>query len=206
MSRITKAIELPVGKDEIFSLLVDSASIATIFGAQRASVFPEKGGAFEIYFFGEDVDSTKGCKIVNFDPGNSIEFEFKGPSQHKSYSFVQNTISIQLSEVGSNTKIHIIHGPFAEGGEWEEAKAYFDSNWNRWVNNLIVLCAATDQEDEEIPEDLLATVAGGKGGWARFRKAPGMIKPRYNLSSLKLKNIANYSGGAEPPRTVEDQA
>ena len=205
MSNIAKAIELPVGKEDIFSLLVDSASIATIFGAQRASVFPEKGGVFEIYFFGEDVDSTKGCKVVSFDPENSIEFEFVGPSQHKPYSFVKNTIKINLSQNGENTKVEFIHGPFEEGGEWVEAKTYFENNWNRWINNLIVLCAATDQEDEEIPADLLATVAGGKGGWTRFRQAY-KIKPRYNLSSLKLKNITNYSGGAEPPRTVEDQA
>ena len=102
MSSITRSIQLPVSVAEAFSFFSDSASVATIFGARRAVVYPVVGGEFEIFFGEDDMDSTKNCKIVEFVPEVKIATEFIGPTKHRPYGFLKNSITFSCCE-----RIHI---------------------------------------------------------------------------------------------------
>ena len=212
MSSITRSLTVPVGSDLAFALLTDSSSVATIFSAQKAYVMPEEGGDFEIYF--DDDDSTQGCKIKEIDPCNKLVVEFKGPTKHRPFAFVQIQFLCSPREDGK-TVVDISHDGFQDSDEWTTAKEYFEENWDRWAHNLQVMAAATEQDDLELSPELLSAVAGGRGGWkkmfnlaqSRGKFNRGALSTRYSLANLKLSSLPRgISRGGTNMATVADQA
>lgn len=213
MSSITRSLALSVDSDLAFALLTDSSSVATIFSAQKAFVSPQEGGEFEIYF--DDDDSTKGCKILEIDPCSKLVFEFKGPTKHRPFGFVQNTITFSVVEQDGKANVDICHDGFKDGNDWDNAKEYFEENWDRWVHNLQVMAFATEQDDLELSEELLSAVAGGRGGWRKMfqmmqsRRKPtrNILSNKYSLTNLKLSALPQgISRGGTKMATVADQA
>ena len=196
MSTISRTIELPIDKDTLFAFLTDAAAIATIFNAKSAMVNPEQGGTYEINF--PKGDSTKGCKILTINPTNELKVEWTGPSIHRPFSFMRNTLTFLLEENGKGTNLTINHGPFEEGADWEAARLYYEENWDQWFHNLSVMATtAAGEDDQELPNEMLTLVAGGRGGWQQFsrtRSFSNRLQPKFSLNSLKLKP---YPGPAD---------
>ena len=189
MTTISRTIDLLIDKDTLFAFLTDSAAIATIFNATGAMVKPEQGGTFEINF--PKGDSTKGCKILTINPTNELKVEWVGPSIHRPFGFMRNTVSFLLEEKANGVTLTLNHGPFEEGADWEDARLYYEENWDQWLHNLSVMAStAAGGDDQELPTEMLTLVAGGRGGWQRFastRSFSNKLQPKFSLNSLKLK-------------------
>ncbi|UCD20034.1 MAG: SRPBCC domain-containing protein [candidate division WOR-3 bacterium] len=114
--------------------------------AEIADVEPKPGGKYELFWDPDDREnnSTIGCRITAIEEGKFVAFEWKGPKQFK--HFMNNTVPLTHVVVfflpcgrgglSPCTEVHLVHTGWGEGGEWQEARSYFEKAWLIGLKNL----------------------------------------------------------------------
>lgn len=107
---------------------------------EQAEVEPQTGGKFELFWNPEnkEIDSTIGCKILAFQPGKYLAFEWKGPAQFKDFMNTAQPLThvvIYFLPISGDdpdkdfTEVHLIHTGWRNTEEWEKARVWFENSW-----------------------------------------------------------------------------
>ncbi len=112
-----------------------------------ADVEPTVGGKYELFWNPEnkESDSTIGCKIMALEPGKFLAFEWKGPKQYEGFMNTADPLThvvVFFIPCGATmnssdwTEVHLIHSGWRSSAEWEEARIWFEKDWDVAFKNL----------------------------------------------------------------------
>jgi len=108
---------------------------------EAAEVEPHAGGKYGLFWQPENREnnSTIGCRVTAFTPGQLIAFQWRSPLQFKSFANSADPlthVAATFVPEGSGTRIHLIHSGWRSSAEWEEARSWQEKSWIRAFDRL----------------------------------------------------------------------
>jgi uncharacterized protein YndB with AHSA1/START domain len=99
-----------------------------------ADVEAHPGGKYELFWQPDDREnnSTLGCRVTAFAPGQIVAFQWRSPKQFKSFANTADPLThvvVAFVPESSGTRINLIHAGWRSSPEWEEARAWQDKAW-----------------------------------------------------------------------------
>lgn len=114
--------------------------LITKWFAPEANISPVVGGAFELFFDPSNKEhmTTKGCKIIEFNPYKTLSFTWKGPDDFENImnKTPLTVVNVTFLEEGKLIKVKVAHSGFGDDKQWNDA-----INWHEiaWKSVLISL-------------------------------------------------------------------
>jgi uncharacterized protein YndB with AHSA1/START domain len=99
-----------------------------------ADVEKRVGGKYELFWEPDDREnnSTIGCRVTAWVPGQLLAFQWRSPRQFKSFANTADPLThvvVTFVPEGSGTRVHLVHSGWRSTAEWEEARAWQDEAW-----------------------------------------------------------------------------
>lgn len=146
MDKILKhSIKLSCDEKRSFELFTRN-ELLQMWLCPLADVVPEAGGKYELFWNPDDKenDSTIGCKITAIEPSKYLSFQWKGPRQFKHFMneadplghVVVFFIPVHDGQQSPCTEVNLIHTGWRSSDDWEEARLWFETAWNRSFKQL----------------------------------------------------------------------
>jgi uncharacterized protein YndB with AHSA1/START domain len=125
--------------DQAWDAWTTRAGIVSFF-APDAQIEPRVGGAFHIHMDPGAPAGAKGADDMRFlalQPKKMISFDWNAPP-HLPEARAQRTFVVVRFEPLSaqSTKVTLHHTGWGDGGQWDQAYAYFDRAWGGVLGNL----------------------------------------------------------------------
>ncbi|SHJ11626.1 Uncharacterized conserved protein YndB, AHSA1/START domain [Rubritalea squalenifaciens DSM 18772] len=206
-----KIVTLPLPLDQAMQLLVESATVATWFGADRAEVEPEKGGRYEIFWQTDgEYDSTGECRIESIDE-NSLVIQWRGPDKHAHFAGLEkpgsSKVSFHLECDGEVTVLIITHSGLSESPDAEKAIAYYNERWKIWGHNLELVGTIRAKliSAQEIAKKIIRDKDVSIEDLDFVPKPAGGLRKRFDFSDISL-NTGELFGDPTVMKNVVDQA
>lgn len=141
------AAERAIDKQVVIAATVDQAWEAwttregiVSFFAPDAVVDPRVGGAFHVYIDPTAPDGMKGADDMRFlalQPKKMISFDWNAPPSLPQARAQRTFVVVRFEPVNEReTRVSLHHTGWGEGGEWDQAFAYFDRAWGNVLANL----------------------------------------------------------------------
>jgi uncharacterized protein YndB with AHSA1/START domain len=110
------------------------------FMAPDAEIEARVGGAFHVHFDPLAAPGTKGADDMRYmalQAPTLLSFDWNAPP-HLPQARAQRTfVVVRLKEVdAASTRVTLHHTGWGEGGEWDQAHAYFDRAWGAVLASL----------------------------------------------------------------------
>ncbi len=140
-------IRLPVSPREAFDwFCLDEHLQAWLAPVTRVEATP--GGAYELYWNPNDpkVDSTIGCRITVFQPGEVLGFQWRSPRQFKALANAADPLThvlVAFSAEHGSTRVHLVHTGWRSDPDWEAAAAWQEQAWRKAFKALDAAVAAS---------------------------------------------------------------
>lgn len=136
---IEKQVEIAANLDEAWDAWTTRAGIVSFF-APDAVIDARVGGAFSIHIDPTAPAGMKGADDMRFlalQPKKMLSFDWNAPP-HLPQARAQRTfVIVRFEPVGERqTRVRLHHTGWGEGGEWDQAYAYFDRAWGNVLANL----------------------------------------------------------------------
>ena len=136
--RIVKEVVVKAPPEAVFKAWSTSEGIATFF-APEANVQARPDGAFEIYMNPYAQPGLKGAdhmRVLAVQENRMISFTWNAPP-HLPQARAQRTfVTVRMQPEGPDTRVRLTHAGWGDGGEWDQAYAYFDRAWGNVMANL----------------------------------------------------------------------
>lgn len=132
-----RAFELFTNNAEVEAWLIKPYS-----AMGHAEIEPVVGGKYELFWKPEDKenDSTIGCHITALSKGEFLSFDWKGPTEFKSFMNTADPLTdvtvFFIPDANSMTQVHLIHSGWGSSSQWEEAREYFEKAWTSAFEQL----------------------------------------------------------------------
>ena len=130
-------VKAPV--DAVFRAWSTSEGLATFF-APEARVEAKSGGAYEVYFNPYAPAGQKGAddmRVLAVQDGRMISFTWNAPPHLPEVRGQRTVVVVRtLPEPGGGTRVRLTHVGWGDGGQWDQAFAYFDKAWGSVLGNL----------------------------------------------------------------------
>jgi uncharacterized protein YndB with AHSA1/START domain len=99
-----------------------------------ADVEERVGGKYELFWQPDDREnnSTIGCRVTAFAPGQLLAFQWRSPKQFKSFANTADPLThvvVTFVPEGSGTRVHLVHSGWRSSAEWEEARSWQAKAW-----------------------------------------------------------------------------
>jgi len=136
---IDKQIEVVATLDQTWDAWTTREGIVSFF-APDAQIEAKVGGAFQVYFDPTAPAGSKGAddmRLLALQPKKMISFDWNAPP-HLAEARAQRTFVVVRFEALSDrlTRVSLHHTGWGEGGQWDQAYAYFDRAWGGVLGNL----------------------------------------------------------------------
>ena len=136
---LDKQIELAATLDQVWEAWTTREGIVSFF-APDAKIEPRVGGAFQIHFDPLAAPGSKGADDMRFmalQPKKMLSFDWNAPP-HLPLARAQRTfVVVRFEPLGDkSTRVTLHHTGWGDGGEWDQAHAYFDRAWGGVLGNL----------------------------------------------------------------------
>jgi uncharacterized protein YndB with AHSA1/START domain len=136
---IDKQIEVAATLDQTWDAWTTREGIVSFF-APDAQVEAKAGGAFQVYFDPTAPAGSKGADDMRFlalQPKKMISFDWNAPP-HLAEARTQRTfVVVRFEALGDKlTRVSLHHTGWGDGGQWDQAYAYFDRAWGSVLANL----------------------------------------------------------------------
>lgn len=172
---IDKQVVIPATLDQAWEAWTTRAGIIGFF-APDAVVDPRVGGAFHIHIDPLGAQGQKGADDMRFmalQPKKMLSFDWNAPP-HLAQARTQRTFVIVRFEPvdAASTRVSLHHTGWGDGGEWDQAHAYFDKAWGSVLANL-------KKRFETGPIDWTDWMKQLEA-WHKAKAAPPAVKPSSN--------------------------
>lgn len=206
--KLQRVVRVRLPLKDARDLLLEGATVATWFGAERANIDPRTGGKYEVFWNSKDVvDSTKGCKI-NELTADSLVVDWIGPSAHALFKGMEKagstTVAFKLISDGDSTVITIEHRGIDAIADAKAALLYYTERWKIWADNLELIGGLSGKF--RAVNDVVRGLQGTSAPTVKFADAPGKgVRPRFDFSKISLDTNALF-GNSTVLRNLVDQA
>jgi len=130
-------VKAPV--DAVWQAWTTTEGIKTFF-APDGRVEARVDGPFEIYFNPLAPPGEKGAddmRMLAIQDRRMITFTWNAPPSLPEVRAQRTYVTVRLKPVGDNeTEVTVHHGGWGDGGQWDQAYAYFDKAWGTVLANL----------------------------------------------------------------------
>ena len=114
-----------------------TAEGARSFFAPACNIEPRVNGAYEMLFDLEaepGLRGGEGMRILALQPPWMLSFTWNAPPSLPTVRGQMTHVVVRLAEVGpGQTRVTLSHDGWGNGGEWDEAFAYFSRAWSQVV-------------------------------------------------------------------------
>lgn len=136
---IDKSVVVAADEDAVWTAWTTTAGITSFF-APEAEVEARVGGAFHIYFDPLAVPGLRGADDMRFmalQPKRMLSFDWNSPPSLPEARLQRSFVVVRLAPVDAgHTRVSLHHTGWGDGGEWDQALAYFDRAWGVVLANL----------------------------------------------------------------------
>jgi uncharacterized protein YndB with AHSA1/START domain len=141
------AAERAIDKEVVIAATLDQAWDAwttregvVSFFAPDARIEPRPGGAFQIHFNPLAEPGMKGADNMRFmalQPKRMLSFDWNAPPHLPQARGQFTFVVVRFEPTGDKeTRVTLHHTGWGQGGEWDQAYAYFDRAWATVLANL----------------------------------------------------------------------
>ncbi|MGD9834481.1 MAG: SRPBCC domain-containing protein [Piscinibacter sp.] len=110
------------------------------FMAPDAEIEARVGGAFHVHFDPLAAPGMKGADDMRYmalQAPTLLSFDWNAPPHLPQVRAQRTFVVVRLKEVdAASTRVTLHHTGWGEGGEWDQAHAYFDRAWGAVLTNL----------------------------------------------------------------------
>jgi uncharacterized protein YndB with AHSA1/START domain len=136
---IDKEVVVAATLEQVWNAWTTREGITSFF-APDAQIESRVGGAFHIYIDPLAEPGLKGADDMRYlalQPKTMLSFDWNAPP-HLAEARKQRTfVVVRFEPVGERkTRVTLHHTGWGEGGEWDQAYAYFDRAWGFVLGNL----------------------------------------------------------------------
>lgn len=136
---LDKEVVVPAPLAAVWQSWTTKAGIEAFF-APEAEIDARVDGAFHIHMDPLGAPGAKGADTMRYlalQPMKMLSFDWNAPP-HLAEARKQRTfVVVRLFDVdGKSTRVTLHHTGWGEGGEWDQAYAYFDKAWGNVLGNL----------------------------------------------------------------------
>ena len=136
--RIVKEAVVKAAPDAVFKAWSTSDGVASFFGPE-ARIEARPDGPFEVYMNPYAPKGMKGAddmRVLGVQENRMISFTWNAPP-HLPQARAQRTfVVVRMQPEGPDTRVRLTHTGWGDGGEWDQAYAYFDRAWGNVMANL----------------------------------------------------------------------
>ena len=136
---IDKEVVVTASPDQLWESWTTRQGV-TAFFAPDAEVEPRVGGAFHIYFDPLAPPGSKGADDTHFMalvPKRMLSFDWNAPPSLPEARAQRTFVLVRLIPVdAATTRVTLHHTGWGDGGEWDQAYAYFDKAWSGVLAHL----------------------------------------------------------------------
>ncbi|HEY9065636.1 MAG TPA: SRPBCC domain-containing protein [Burkholderiaceae bacterium] len=137
---IDKEVVVPAPIQAVWQSWTTKAGIESFF-APEAEIEARVGGAFHIHINPYAEPGLKGADDMRFmalQPPTMLSFDWNAPPSIPEIRKQRTFVIVRLAEVdgGKGTRVTLHHTGWGDGGEWDQAYAYFDRAWGNVLANL----------------------------------------------------------------------
>ncbi len=136
---IVKQVLVKAPVEAVWQAWTTSDGIKSFF-APDAKVEARADGAFEIYFNPYGAPGTKGAEGMRFlalQPQRMLSFTWNAPPHLAEVRGQRTSVTVRMHPAGDGqTQVTLSHSGWGDGGQWDQAYAYFDRAWGNVLANL----------------------------------------------------------------------
>lgn len=142
-----QAAERAIDKEVVVDATLDQAWAAwttregiVSFFAPDAVIEPRVGGAFHIHMDPGAAPGMKGADDMRFmalQPKKMLSFDWNAPPHLPEARAQRSFVVVRFAAVDAKTtRVTLHHTGWGDGGQWDQAYAYFDKAWGGVLANL----------------------------------------------------------------------
>jgi uncharacterized protein YndB with AHSA1/START domain len=128
---IVASVEVEASPEAIWELWTTEQGLTFFAPASRIDLRP--GGRYEVYFLPDAPEGQRGSEgttILGFQTERMLTITWALPPYMPEVRPHLTSLTIEIVPVtDSRTNVTITHIGWGEGGEWDDAYAYFQQNW-----------------------------------------------------------------------------
>jgi uncharacterized protein YndB with AHSA1/START domain len=136
---IDKEAVIPAGVDAVWQAWTTTEGIRSFF-APDGRVEARVGGPFQIYMDPGAAPGSRGAddmRILAIQPPRMLSFDWNAPPHLAQVRQQRTFVVVRLQPVDDKTtRVTLHHTGWGDGGEWDQAYAYFDRAWGAVLGNL----------------------------------------------------------------------
>ncbi len=136
---LDKEVVVPAPLAAVWQSWTTKAGIEAFF-APEAEIDARVDGAFHIHMDPLGAPGMKGADTMRYlalQPMKMLSFDWNAPPHLAEVRKQRTFVVVRLFEVdGQSTRVTLHHTGWGEGGEWDQAYAYFDKAWGAVLGNL----------------------------------------------------------------------
>ena len=135
---IDKQVVVKANLDQAWAAWTTREGITSFF-APEAEIEPRVGGAFHIHIDPLAAPGMKGADEMRFmalQPKKMLSFDWNAPPSLPEVRQQRTFVVVRFQPVDGGTRVSLHHTGWGEGGQWDQAHAYFDRAWGRVLANL----------------------------------------------------------------------
>lgn len=128
---IVASVEVEATPSEIWEMWTTEEGLAFFAPASRIDLRP--GGDYEVYFLPDAPEGQRGSEgttVLGFQENRMLTITWAMPPYMPEVRPHLTPLTIEIMPVSDTlTSVTLTHTGWGEGGEWDEAYAYFQQNW-----------------------------------------------------------------------------
>ena len=136
---VDKEVRVKAPVDAVWQAWTTSEGIKSFF-APDARVEARVDGPFEIYINPLAPPGQKGAddmRILALQDRKMLTFTWNAPPSLPEARAQRTYVTVRFKPIGDNeTLVTLHHGGWGDGGQWDQAYAYFDKAWGNVLANL----------------------------------------------------------------------
>lgn len=136
---IVKEVVVPASQAAVWAAWTTREGIVAFF-APDAVVEARPGGAFHIHFDPLAAPGSRGADHMRFmalQPPRMLSFDWNAPPHLPEARAQRSFVVVRLQPVDErSTRVRLTHTGWGDGGQWDQAHAYFDRAWGNVLGNL----------------------------------------------------------------------
>jgi uncharacterized protein YndB with AHSA1/START domain len=136
---LVKTATVKATVDEVWNAWTTTEGIQSFF-APEARVEARPGGPFEVYINPYAKPGMKGADDMVFlalQEKQMLSFTWNAPPHLPEVRRQRTSVTVRMKPAGAGaTEVRLVHSGWGDGGQWDQAFAYFDRAWGNVLANL----------------------------------------------------------------------
>jgi uncharacterized protein YndB with AHSA1/START domain len=136
---LVKTATVKATVDEVWNAWTTTEGIQSFF-APEARVEARPGGPFEVYINPYAKPGMKGADDMVFlalQEKQMLSFTWNAPPHLPEVRRQRTSVTVRMKPAGEGaTEVRLVHSGWGDGGQWDQAFAYFDRAWGSVLANL----------------------------------------------------------------------